>query len=84
MKKLKHSYIPHVVECSVGTDRLFLTILFDAYDEDMVKEKIALFSNCIRILRRIKAAFLPLTKEQAEPMKKIFRDLKASKVFSSI
>ena len=37
MKKLKQSYIPHVVECSVGVDRLFLTLLFDAYHEDMIE-----------------------------------------------
>src|SRR5205814_6809144 len=28
------SYMPNVVECSVGTDRLFLTTLFDAYHVD--------------------------------------------------
>ncbi len=36
-EETKQSYIPHVVECSVGVDRLFLTLLFDAYYEDVVE-----------------------------------------------
>ena len=36
-EETKQSYIPHVVECSVGVDRLFLTLLFDAYAEDIVE-----------------------------------------------
>lgn len=36
-EETKTSYIPHVVECSVGTDRLFLTLLFESYYEDTVE-----------------------------------------------
>ena len=32
-------YIPHVVEPSVGVDRLFLALLCDAYDEEVINEK---------------------------------------------
>lgn len=35
-EETKTSYLPNVVECSVGTDRLFLTLLFDAYCEEEV------------------------------------------------
>ena len=33
------SYIPHVVETSVGADRLFLTTLFDAYTIDTLGQE---------------------------------------------
>ena len=36
-EETKQSYIPHVIECSVGVDRLFLTLLFDAYKEDIIE-----------------------------------------------
>lgn len=69
----KTSYVPHVVECSVGADRLFLTVLFDAYHEDIVEgeERVVLrFHPC---LAPIKAAFMPLVKKLNEPTEKLFR-----------
>lgn len=74
-EQTKTSFIPDVIESSVGVDRLFLTLLFDAYHEDIVEgeERIVLrFANTIA---PIKAAFLPLTKKQTEPMHKLYLSL---------
>jgi len=76
-EETKESYIPNVVESSVGVDRLFLTLLFDAYKEQKVEgeeERIVLhFSPKIA---PIKAAFLPLSKKLNEPMLKIFNTIR--------
>lgn len=74
-EETKSSYIPHVVECSVGTDRLFLTILFDAYAEDEVEGETRVVLKLHPHLAPYKAAFMPLTKQQAEPMTEIFKEL---------
>ncbi len=73
----KSSYVPHVVECSVGTDRLFLTLLFDAYNEEIVNE------NDTRVVLKLhpsiapyKAAFMPLSKQLSEQTEKIYKDIK--------
>lgn len=73
----KSSYVPHVVECSVGTDRLFLTLLFDSYYEDEVEGETRVVLKLSPLLAPFKAAFMPLTKEQAEPMEKIYKAIKA-------
>lgn len=75
-EETKQSYIPHVVESSVGVDRLFLTILFDAYCEDVVEGEERIMLKLSPKIAPIKAAFLPLTKKQTEPMEKIFSTLR--------
>lgn len=72
----KTSYIPHVVECSVGLDRLMLTVLFDAYGEDMAEGELRTVLRLHPLVAPITAALLPLTKQQSEPMETIYRDLK--------
>ena len=72
----KTSYIPHVVETSVGVDRLFLTVLFDAYGEDIVENEQRIVLRLHPNLAPIKAAFLPLTKKQVERMYNIYEDIK--------
>ncbi|MBA3954162.1 glycine--tRNA ligase [Candidatus Dependentiae bacterium] len=72
----KTSYIPHVVECSVGTDRLFLTLLFDAYYEDSVDGETRIVLKLDPKIAPYKAAFMPLTKQQVEPMEKIYKKFK--------
>ncbi|MGC2310473.1 MAG: glycine--tRNA ligase [Candidatus Babeliaceae bacterium] len=69
----KTSFIPHVVECSVGVDRLFLTLLCNAYDEDTAEGETRIVLRLHPQLAPIKAAFLPLTKVQNEPMEKIYQ-----------
>ncbi len=67
----KESYVPHVVETSVGADRLFLAVLSQAYDEEMVPD--ANGKNELRVVLRlhpsiapIKCAVLPLVKNNEE------------------
>ncbi len=71
----KQSYIPHVIECSVGVDRLFLTLLCDAYTEDTIdgeKRTVLKFSSKIA---PIKAAFLPLVKKLSDPIHTIYQTI---------
>jgi glycyl-tRNA synthetase len=71
------SYIPHVVETSVGTDRLFLTLLFDSYCEDVVEGEERVVLKLDPKIAPIKAAILPLTKKLSEPAEKIYTMLKS-------
>jgi glycyl-tRNA synthetase len=75
-EETKTSYMPHVVETSVGVDRLFLTTLFDAYHEDVVENETRVVLRFKPTIAPIKAAFLPLTKKQSEPMHKLYQDIK--------
>ena len=68
--------MPHVVECSVGVDRLFLTILCDAYAEDIVDGETRTVLRLQPSLAPVPAAFFPLTKQQEEPLKKTYNQLR--------
>jgi glycyl-tRNA synthetase len=72
----KTSFVPHVVECSVGVDRLFLTLLCDGYTEDKAEDEMRITLRLHPTIAPIKAAFFPLTKAQNEPMENIYRALK--------
>lgn len=74
----KESYVPHVVESSVGVDRLFLTLLFEAYDEEPTDEGVRVVLKLHPMLAPIKAAFFPLVKDQIEPMEKLYRAVRAT------
>lgn len=75
-EELQESIVPNVIECSVGTDRLFLTIIFDAYDEDTIEGETRIVLKFSPRIAPIKAAFLPLTKKLSEPMYKIYEEIK--------
>ncbi len=75
-------YTPYCVEPSVGVDRLVLSFLCDAYDEE------ALSDTDSRVVLRlhpalapIKAAVLPLQKKLAEPAMALYQEL--SKYFNA-
>ena len=74
-EETKTSYIPHVIECSVGVDRLFLTLLFDAYDEDVIEGQKRTVLKLHPSIAPIKAAFLPLTKKLSTSTEKLFKDI---------
>ncbi|MBZ4226815.1 glycine--tRNA ligase [Mycoplasma tauri] len=68
--------IPHVIEPSIGLDRLMLAALIDAYDEEMVSE------NDTRVVLRLpnriaphKFAILPLVKKLNEKANEIYDQL---------
>jgi len=75
-EETKKSYIPDVVECSVGVDRLFLTLLFDSYCQDIIDEEERTVLKFSPMMAPIKAAFLPLTKKQLEQTEKIYKQIK--------
>ena len=73
----KKSYTPHVIECSVGVDRLFLTLLCDAYTEDTIGGEERIVLKLSPKIAPIKAAFLPLTKKISAPIRKIYHEVAA-------
>ena len=73
--------IPDVVECSVGVDRLFLTLLFDAYNEDEIEGETRIVLKLNPKIAPIKAAFLPLTNKLDEPAYKLFRKIQKKSNF---
>ncbi|MFA5306568.1 MAG: glycine--tRNA ligase [Candidatus Babeliales bacterium] len=74
----KTSYTPHVVECSVGVDRLFLTLLFDAYAEDVIENEPR---TVLRFHPRVApylAAVMPLTNKLDAQATAFYAQLKTS------
>ncbi|MDR2599895.1 MAG: glycine--tRNA ligase, partial [Oscillospiraceae bacterium] len=74
-------YIPYVVEPSLGVDRLLLTILVDAYDEEVVdaeKNDVRTVLHLHPVLAPYKCAVLPLSKKLSESAEKVFTTLQKS------
>lgn len=71
--EINQNYIPYVVETSVGLDRLFLTVLCNAFEEeDLSTEDKKDSRSVLRLhpaLAPVKAAILPLTKKDGLPEK---------------
>jgi glycyl-tRNA synthetase len=77
--EINQSYVPYVVETSVGLDRTFLAILSSAYTEEQLEngtERVVL--KIPAMLAPIKAAVMPLVKKDGLPEKarEIMNDLK--------
>merc|ERR1712176_1670075 len=62
----KEKYIPHVIEPSLGVDRLFLAIICSAYAEDVVSSEKRNFLKFQPSIAPIKASILPLMKNKPE------------------
>jgi glycyl-tRNA synthetase len=68
--ELSQSYVPYVVETSVGLDRMFLAVLSQSYKEEKLddgSERVVL--NLPAFLAPIKAAILPLVNKDGLPEK---------------
>jgi glycyl-tRNA synthetase len=68
--ELNESYIPYVIETSIGLDRMFLAVLSNAYCEEKLEDGSE--RTVLRIppvLAPIKAAVLPLVKKDGLPEK---------------
>ncbi len=80
--ELGQSYVPYVVETSVGADRLFLMVLTSAYTVEKTgegdKEKERTYLKIHPALAPIKAAIFPLVKKDGMPEKamQIYNELK--------
>lgn len=82
---LNESYVPFVIETSIGLDRMFLLIISNAYTEEMVpkeegegEQRVVL--KIPPVLAPVKLAVLPLVKKDGLPeiARKIVKDLKFS------
>ncbi|NTW83334.1 MAG: glycine--tRNA ligase [Chlorobiaceae bacterium] len=73
-------YIPYVVETSSGSDRLFLALLSDAYNEDVVDGEPRVMLKLSPKVAPVKAAVLPLIKkgEMGEKAEKLRDELSMS------
>lgn len=72
----KEKYIPSVIECSVGVDRTFLTLLCDAYHKDTVDGEERIVLKLAPSIAPYKVAVFPLSKKLEEGARKIEKDLR--------
>ena len=71
-------YIPYVIEPSLGVERLFLTIVTEAYDEEVIdaeKNDVRTVMHLHPALAPFKAAVLPLSKKLSPEAMEIFTNL---------
>jgi glycyl-tRNA synthetase len=68
--ELGESYVPYVVETSIGLDRMFLAVLSHSFSEEKLENgENRVVLKIPAILAPIKAAILPLTKKDNMPEK---------------
>ena len=66
-------YVPYVIEPSLGVERLFLAIMTEAYDEEVVDEKdTRVVLHLHPALAPFKAAVLPLSKKLSEEAGEVY------------
>ena len=73
-------YIPYVIEPSLGVERLFLSIVTEAYDEEKLvdekgKEDVRVVMHLHPALAPFKAAVLPLSKKLSADAQVVFESL---------
>ncbi|MBQ4225280.1 MAG: glycine--tRNA ligase, partial [Oscillospiraceae bacterium] len=72
-------YVPYVIEPSLGVERLFLTVVCDAYDEEEIgegdKKDVRTVMHLHPALAPVKAAVLPLTKKLRDPAVELYTKL---------
>ena len=71
-------YIPYVIEPSLGVERLFLAVLCEAYDEEVLdaeKNDTRVVMHLHPALAPFKAAVLPLSKKLGEQAEEVFDKL---------
>ncbi len=69
-------YIPYVIEPSLGVERLFLSVLTEAYDEEAVGDTdTRTVMHFHPALAPVKAAVLPLVKKLKEPALELYEKL---------
>lgn len=76
--ELNQSYVPFVVETSIGVDRMFLSVLAASYKEEELENGSRVVLKLPPALAPIKLAVLPLVKKDGLPEKaeEIINDLK--------
>ena len=66
-------YIPYVIEPSLGVERLFLSIVTEAYDEEVVDTRVVMHFH--PALAPYKAAILPLSKKLSGKAQEVYAQL---------
>ncbi|MDD4109451.1 MAG: glycine--tRNA ligase, partial [Prolixibacteraceae bacterium] len=66
---LNESYIPYVVETSIGVDRMFLQIISASYCEEELEKDSRVVLKLPPVLAPVKLAVLPLVKKDGVPEK---------------
>ncbi|WP_299902450.1 glycine--tRNA ligase [uncultured Aquimarina sp.] len=77
--ELKESYVPYVVETSVGLDRMFLAVFSTALQDEVLEDGSSrVVLKLPAVVAPVKAAILPLVKKDGLPevAEKIVEDLK--------
>jgi glycyl-tRNA synthetase len=68
--EIEESYVPYVVETSIGLDRMFLTVLSHSFREEKLENgESRVVLKIPAVLAPLKAAILPLTKKDEMPEK---------------
>ena len=68
--EIEESYVPYVVETSIGLDRMFLAVLSHSFlQEDLENGESRVVLKIPAVLAPLKAAILPLTKKDGMPEK---------------
>ena len=70
-------YVPYVIEPSLGVERLFLTVVCEAYDEENTEEKpdVRTVMRFHPALAPFKACILPLSKKLSEQAGELYAEL---------
>ncbi|MDR1795356.1 MAG: glycine--tRNA ligase [Erysipelotrichaceae bacterium] len=68
-------YLPYCVEPAVGVDRLVLTFLCEAYEEEQLVDDVRTVLHLHPFLAPYKVAVLPLSKQLNEPALDLYRQL---------
>ncbi|MDL1872350.1 glycine--tRNA ligase [Deltaproteobacteria bacterium PRO3] len=72
----KEKYVPAVVETSLGVDRTLLTVLADAYAEDVVEGEERVVMRFSPAVAPYKVAVFPLSRKLAEPAMALEKSLR--------
>jgi glycyl-tRNA synthetase len=81
-EETKQSYVPHVIETSVGVDRLFLALLCNAYAEDTIGGEERTVLKLSPRMAPIKVAVFPLVKKLSETAEKLFKEIAAQGIMA--
>jgi glycyl-tRNA synthetase len=69
-------YLPWVIEPAVSVDRIFVTLLLDAYDEDVVNDEPRVVLRLHHNVAPVQVAIVPLSKK--EDLIKVAREVRSS------
>lgn len=67
--ELNESYVPYVVETSIGVDRMFLQVISAAYSEEVLEKDSRVVLKLPPVLAPVKLAVMPLVKKDGLPEK---------------